>query len=75
MAPVSLSDQQLATVMEHARPLRHPEHRAKYLARVAELLRRHAGNIGDGLVSRVARQAQKEFLRPASGSKTIVGWR
>jgi hypothetical protein len=68
---VSLTDEQLELVMTYARPLRHSKDRAAYLERVALLLRRHS-DIGDGLVARIARHAQKEFMRPTSGSKTIA---
>jgi hypothetical protein len=60
MKPLALSDEQLLTVQRAAEPL-HPHDRGAYLERVAEMLSGH--EIGDGLVGRVAREAQRQFLR------------
>jgi hypothetical protein len=61
MSLLSLTDEQLQTVQRHAEPL-HPQDRDAYLRRVAQLL---AGiEPGDGVVSRVARAAAREFFRP-----------
>jgi len=59
-----LSDDQLAIVQRLALPLQ-PLQRTVYLERVAELLSAEI-EIGDGSVSRAARQAQVELLRPAA---------
>jgi hypothetical protein len=61
MPPLSLSDDQLATIQRHAEPL-HPVDRSKYLQRVAQLL--DGVEPGDGVVSRVARQAAREYFDP-----------
>ena len=58
MKPIALTDSQLDQVS--AEPL-HPHDRGPYLQKVAELLNGH--EIGDGLVGRVAREAQLQFLR------------
>ena len=60
MKPIALSDSQLDQVYRSAEPL-HPHDRSAYLEKVAELLNDH--EIGDGLVGRVAREAQRLFLR------------
>jgi hypothetical protein len=59
MAPLALTDQQLAAVMAAAGPL--PVHaRDGFLQRVAELLRGH-DDPGDGDVHRAICSAQKQF--------------
>jgi hypothetical protein len=56
--PLALTDSQLLTVMAAAAPL-DPEARVKFLQAVAdELMNRE---IGDGIVSRVARDLQGRF--------------
>ena len=60
MKPIGLTDEQLLTIQRAAAPL-HPQDRGRYLEKVAEMLNGH--EIGDGLVGRVAREAQREFLR------------
>jgi hypothetical protein len=60
MKPIGLSDEQLLTIQRAAAPL-HPQDRGPYLEKVAEMLSGH--EIGDGLVGRVAREAQRLFLR------------
>jgi hypothetical protein len=62
MLPLALSDDQLDTVMRGAEPLL-PQDRHKYLQRVAELLYQQ-GEIGDGAVARVCREAQRAFFDP-----------
>ena len=69
--PLALTDVQLAVIQGLAEPL-HPEDRDGYLRRVAELL--HGRQLGDGVVSRAARTAQSEFLRPPLAAG-IVGTR
>jgi hypothetical protein len=61
MPPLALTDDQLATIQRHAEPL-HPADRDAYLRRVAQLL--DGIEPGDGVVSRVARAAAREFFRP-----------
>jgi hypothetical protein len=63
MTPLPLTDEQLALVMAAAKPL-HPNDRAAYLRRVSELLSAHPV-LGDGLVARVVRGAQREFMPTA----------
>ena len=60
MKPIGLTDEQLLTIQRAAAPL-HPQDRGLYLEKVAEMLSGH--EIGDGLVGRVAREAQRLFLR------------
>jgi hypothetical protein len=60
MKPIGLTDEQLLTIQRAASPL-HPQDRGPYLEKVAELLNDH--EIGDGLVGRAAREAQRQFLR------------
>ena len=52
--PISLTDDQLSIVMQHAEPLPAAD-RSKYLHRVVSLL--HDQEIGDGAVSRASAQA------------------
>jgi hypothetical protein len=59
--PLALTDEQLNIIVRASEPLHYPD-RGPYLERVAELLR-GCEVIGDGLVSRIARQAQAEFWR------------
>jgi hypothetical protein len=60
MKPVALTDDQLAQVQRCAAPL-NPHDRGAYLERVAQMLNGH--EIGDGLVGRVVREVQRQFLR------------
>ena len=57
---IRLTDDQLSIITRAAEPL-HPSDRGAFLQRVATLLNGH--ELGDGVISRVARQAQKEFWR------------
>jgi hypothetical protein len=59
---IRLSDEQMHVISRTAEPL-FPGDRGAYFHRVAELLRSQP-ELGDGIVSRVVRQAQKEFWRP-----------
>jgi hypothetical protein len=59
-----LTDDQLAMIGNFARPLHHLD-RGPFLQTVARLLA--DCEIGDGTVSRAARKAQREFLRPPTG--------
>ena len=60
MKPIGLTDSQLLTIQRAVAPL-HPQDRGPYLEKVAEMLNGH--EIGDGLVGRAAREAQRQFLR------------
>ena len=55
-----LSDDQISIITKLAEPLLYVD-RARFLKRVAELLRGH--EIGDGVVYRAAEQAQREISR------------
>jgi hypothetical protein len=59
--PLALSDQQLTTIMDAAKPLP-PRQRAAFLETVAVAL---CGQpIGDGTVHRVVAQVQRQFFDP-----------
>lgn len=58
--PIALTDSQLDIITRHADPLL-PADRDQYLRRVAALL--EGQTIGDGVISRAARQAQAELFR------------
>jgi hypothetical protein len=58
--PLALTDDQLRIIRDFAEPLR-PDQRGAYLQRVAALLGDR--ELGDGIVSRMARLAQAEFCR------------
>lgn len=60
MPPLRLSDDQMSMITRAAEPLQ-PADRGPFLQRVATLLNGH--ELGDGVISRVARQAQGEFFR------------
>ena len=61
MPPLGLTDDQLDVIQRLAEPL-DPQDRDACLRRVAALLDGH--EIGDGAISRAARQAQHELFRP-----------
>ena len=63
MKPIGFTDEQLLAIQRAAGPLQ-PQDRGPYLEKVAEMLNGH--EIGDGLVGRVAREAQRQFLRAPS---------
>jgi hypothetical protein len=71
--PLPLTDDQLSAVMQCAAPLP-PHDRDRYLRRVADLLRGQP--IGDGAVSRAARQAQSEVFRApqVNGNSGVGRW-
>jgi hypothetical protein len=60
MQPLKLTDTQLNIIRRAAEPL-HPHDRGVYLETVAELLNGH--ELGDGIITRVAKEAQKRFWR------------
>ena len=70
MSPIALSDDQLDIVRRAAEPL-HPHDRGAYLQVVAELL--NGAEIGDGLVARACREAQRRFLRSSPALDMGVG--
>ena len=60
MVPIALNDEELAVVMEAARPLQ-PAHRSSFLEAVArELASLPAEQRGVGSVARVVRQLQRD---------------
>jgi hypothetical protein len=61
MPPIALTDEQLASVMAAAEPLRVGD-RDAFLRAVAERLQGH--EIGDGLVGRVVAETQRDFFDP-----------
>ena len=62
--PISLSDDELRIVMDCAQPLQ-PHERARFLQDVAAELDRYRSDIGPGMVSRVAAEAQRRHFDPA----------
>jgi hypothetical protein len=58
--PIALTDDQLDIIQRAAEPL-NPHDRGAYLETVAELLNGH--ELGDGIVARAAREAQRRFWR------------
>jgi hypothetical protein len=61
--PVGLTDEQLKILFELSRPLNQQE-RGRFMELVGERLRGHVGEIGDGTISQIARNAQKQVFRP-----------
>jgi len=61
--PISLSDDQLTTITNAAEVL-HPRDRTAFMEAVAARLQEQA--IGDGIIGRLCRELQAQFLRPPS---------
>lgn len=61
-SPIRLSDSALDAIMSAARPIA-VHRRDEFLQRVAELLREER-ELGDGVIARACRTAQKEFFDP-----------
>ena len=59
--PLALTDFQLDEVLRYAQPL-DPESRGKFLVEVAQKLNGH--EVGDGILSRVCRETQRQFFDP-----------
>jgi hypothetical protein len=69
--PVTLSDAELDVLLNLARPL-DPAMRDPFLRAVAiELARYQPAELGPGLISRVARQMQREFWSPPRVGGTV----
>ena len=69
---LSLSDDELSIVFNLARPLE-PELRDPFLQAVALALAKYPTEaLGPGLVARIARPLQSEFLRPPTGRETSL---
>ena len=60
--PVGLTDEQMRILFDLARPLNARE-RSRFLL-VDEHLRGYSGEIGDGVVTRIAREAQRAVFMP-----------
>jgi hypothetical protein len=60
---ISLTDDQLATVMKAAEPL-DPHRRSAFLVALAALLRGEPQPVGDGSLGRAIRELQHEFRDP-----------
>jgi hypothetical protein len=58
--PISLTDEQLSTVMKAAEPL-DPHRRSAFLAALAQMLRGEPQPVGDGSLGRAIRKLQPEF--------------
>ena len=63
MPLLALGDEELEIVLRAAQPLQ-ARQRAAFLQELAEALQKHDGEIGPGLVSRIARQTQQKFFDP-----------
>jgi hypothetical protein len=63
--PISLTDDQLSTVMRATEPL-DPHRRSAFLSALAQMLRSEPQPIGDGALGRAIRQLQHEFHDPLS---------
>lgn len=61
--PISLSDEQLTTVLAACQPLLPPD-RDAFLRALAALLASEPQPLGDGTVARAIRSLQREFWRP-----------
>jgi hypothetical protein len=59
--PISLSDDQMRVLLDAAQPIAR-NRRADFLARLAAALR--GRELGDGIVGRAIREAQREFYDP-----------
>jgi hypothetical protein len=68
MRPLSLSDQSIALLLDLAKPL-HPDQRSAFLESVAARLRDEPV-LGDGIVSRIAKDLQRLYLKPPDLSGT-----
>jgi hypothetical protein len=62
MQLISVTDEELATLMHYAEPLL-PIDRSAFLRDVADALRQHP-HTGDGVIARVARETQHKYRRP-----------
>jgi hypothetical protein len=65
--PISLDDAELAVIKTCATPLR-PWQRDRFLKTVARELERHSGELGPGVISRIARSAQQQILNGGSAA-------
>jgi hypothetical protein len=61
--PISLTDDQLSTVMKAAEPL-DPARRSAFLVALASMLRSEPQPVGDGSLGRAIRALQHEFRDP-----------
>jgi hypothetical protein len=63
--PLALSDQQLDALHRLAFPLA-PADRSSFLALVMGRLREQGGDVGDGVLYRIAVECQRRYWRPPS---------
>jgi hypothetical protein len=70
--PISLSDSELAAVMEAARPIPARD-RDQFLRDVASELARYP-EIGDGIIHRVTAKIQREHLAPRRYAHNVGKW-
>jgi hypothetical protein len=70
--PISLSDDELAAVMDGARPLA-PEHRDAFLRDIAAELAKHPDELGPGIVHRLVRETQRRYFDPPTFADTLSG--
>ena len=61
--PPGLTDEQLQILIALARPLSRQE-RGRFMELVGERLRGHGSEIGDGTITRIARECQRAVFRP-----------
>jgi hypothetical protein len=69
-SPLCLSDSELDAIFAAARPIA-VDRRDEFLQRVAELLREER-ELGDGVIARACRTAQKEFFEPPNLERSGV---
>src|SRR3974390_393243 len=72
--PISLTDDQLSTVMKAAAPL-DPRRRGAFLIALAALLRSEPQPVGDGSLGRRIRQLQHQFPASMGGAAKGQGCR
>ena len=71
MPPIALSDDEMAVLMNAARPIP-PAARAEFLQAVAKALAAHPGELGVGAVYRIAAATQRQFYDPPDLSRGSV---
>ena len=60
---IALSDDELSAVMDAGRPIPPPD-RDLFLQALADELAQHPGEVGAGLIHRIARDLQRRFFTP-----------
>jgi hypothetical protein len=64
VTPIALTDDQITSIMQLAAPLS-PADRVRFLQLIAERLR-NQDDVGDGSISRLCRELQRQFFTPPS---------